>query len=58
MILNQHSFFDNAILSDVTIKFSGQQIYAHKVTLSKKCEYFFKAFTGGFPVRTPDISLD
>ncbi|KAF1345124.1 hypothetical protein BDV97DRAFT_372359 [Delphinella strobiligena] len=47
-----HSFFNNATFSDMKIKFSDQEILAHKSTLSSKSEYFFKAFSGQFPVAT------
>ena len=50
-VLTTFSFFDNKDLSDVTIKFSGQQLFAHKIVLARKSKYFLKAFTGGFPVR-------
>ena len=50
MHADDDSFFDDATFSDVKIKFSGQEILAHKNVLSRKCEYFFKAFTGNFSV--------
>ncbi|THZ60531.1 hypothetical protein D6C86_04964 [Aureobasidium pullulans] len=42
--------FNNEQLSDVTVKFSGQQLFAHKAVLARKSKYFYRAFTGKFPV--------
>lgn len=50
-----NSLYDDPCLSDVKVKFGGQQIHAHKVVLSTKCEYFYKAFTGGFPVCSSEV---
>ncbi|KEQ61160.1 uncharacterized protein M437DRAFT_26213, partial [Aureobasidium melanogenum CBS 110374] len=44
------SFFNNEFLSDVTLKFGGQQLSCHKVVLARKSEYFFRAFSSQFPV--------
>lgn len=54
---NHNSFFNDATFSDVKIKFSGQEILAHKSTLARKSEYFFKAFTGQFPVLFTSLNL-
>ncbi|THW09982.1 hypothetical protein D6D25_07674, partial [Aureobasidium pullulans] len=45
-----NSFFDTEALSDVKVKFSGQQLFCHKTVLARKSEYFYRAFTGQFPV--------
>lgn len=37
-------------MSDVTVKFSGQHVFAHKAILAQKSAYFYAAFTGSFPV--------
>ncbi|KEQ74814.1 hypothetical protein M436DRAFT_43111, partial [Aureobasidium namibiae CBS 147.97] len=44
------SLFDNKFLSDVTIKFGGQQLSCHKVVLARKSEYFYRAFSSQFSV--------
>ncbi|KAI4849145.1 hypothetical protein E4T44_03526, partial [Aureobasidium sp. EXF-8845] len=44
--------FDNKFLSDVTIKFGGQQLSCHKVVLARKSEYFYRAFSSQFSVAT------
>ncbi|KAG9697413.1 hypothetical protein KCU95_g3711, partial [Aureobasidium melanogenum] len=47
---SDRSFFDNRFLSDVTLKFGGQQLSCHKVVLARRSEYFFRAFSSHFPV--------
>ncbi|THV73809.1 hypothetical protein D6C92_02930 [Aureobasidium pullulans] len=47
---SDRSFFNTEALSDVKIKFSGQQLFCHKTVLARKSEYFYRAFTGQFPV--------
>ncbi|THW99234.1 hypothetical protein D6D18_04835 [Aureobasidium pullulans] len=47
---SDRSFFDTEALSDVKVKFSGQQLFCHKTVLARKSEYFYRAFTGQFPV--------
>ncbi|KAI4744536.1 hypothetical protein E4T50_05144 [Aureobasidium sp. EXF-12298] len=42
--------FDNKFLSDVTIKFGGQELSCHKVVLARKSEYFYRAFSSQFSV--------
>lgn len=49
--LTRPSLFNDEQLSDVTIRFSGQQLFAHKAVLARKSKYFYRAFTGKFPVR-------
>ncbi|KAH0288794.1 hypothetical protein KCU62_g4947, partial [Aureobasidium sp. EXF-3399] len=47
---SDRSLFDNKFLSDVTIKFGGQQLSCHKVVLARKSEYFYRAFSSQFSV--------
>ncbi|KAI4732099.1 hypothetical protein E4T49_00141 [Aureobasidium sp. EXF-10728] len=48
---SDESLFDNEILSDVLIKFGKQQqINGHKAILARRSKYFYKAFSGHFPV--------
>ncbi|THZ96931.1 hypothetical protein D6C82_06752 [Aureobasidium pullulans] len=47
---SDRSFFDTEALSDVKVKFSGQQLFCHKTVLARKSEYFYRAFTCQFPV--------
>lgn len=42
-------------MSDVTVKFSGQDIFAHKAVLANECAFFYAAFTGSFPVSLLDL---
>ncbi|THW72291.1 hypothetical protein D6D19_06628 [Aureobasidium pullulans] len=49
-IRSDRSFFDTEVLSDVKVKFGGQQLLCHKTVLARKSEYFYRAFTGQFPV--------
>lgn len=42
--------YNNNLLSDVTVKFSGQKVVAHKAILALKSEYFRRAFAGKFLV--------
>ncbi|KAG9524724.1 hypothetical protein KCV07_g1658, partial [Aureobasidium melanogenum] len=44
------SLLNNEFLSDVTLKFGGQQLSCHKVVLARKSEYFFRAFSSQFSV--------
>ncbi|KAI4723122.1 hypothetical protein E4T48_00672 [Aureobasidium sp. EXF-10727] len=45
------SLFDNETLSDVLIKFGKQQqLHGHKAVLARRSKYFYKAFSGHFPV--------
>ncbi|THX75707.1 hypothetical protein D6D04_07222 [Aureobasidium pullulans] len=46
-----HAFFNDQTLSDVRIEFNDQHIFGHKAILARQSEYFFRAFTGQFPVR-------
>ncbi|KAH0361369.1 hypothetical protein KCU65_g8745, partial [Aureobasidium melanogenum] len=47
------SLFNNETLSDVLIKFGNQQqIHGHKAVLARRSKYFYKAFSGQFPVAT------
>lgn len=47
-----HSLFSDKTLSDVQVKLRhGQHIFAHKPLLARQSEWFFRAFTGNFPVR-------
>ncbi|THY98306.1 hypothetical protein D6C92_02931 [Aureobasidium pullulans] len=45
-----HAFFNDQTLSDVRIEFNDQHIFGHKAILARQSEYFFRAFTGQFPV--------
>ncbi|THZ27066.1 hypothetical protein D6C91_02389 [Aureobasidium pullulans] len=45
-----HALFNDQTLSDVRIEFNGQHIFGHKAILARQSEYFFRAFTGQFPV--------
>ncbi|KAH0023446.1 hypothetical protein KCU78_g5411, partial [Aureobasidium melanogenum] len=54
-ILQDSNFFNNAALSDVQVYFSGTWIHAHRYQLAKYSPWFFRAFTGAFPVATEDI---
>lgn len=40
--------YNNPTTSDVTIRFGGQTVYAHKATLSEHSEVFYHAFQGPF----------
>ncbi|KAM0721280.1 hypothetical protein Q7P37_003568 [Cladosporium fusiforme] len=42
------SFFDDARLSDVSIKFGTSSVKAHKLVLARSSEYFFRMFCGSF----------
>ncbi|KAG9821564.1 hypothetical protein KCU98_g10599, partial [Aureobasidium melanogenum] len=48
------SLFDNKFLSDVTLKFGGQQLSCHKVVLVRKSKYFFRAFSSQLSVASSD----
>ncbi len=45
-------YFDSAKHSDVTIKFSGHELKAHKIRLCCASDYFRGAFEGNFQVGT------
>ncbi|KAI5200832.1 hypothetical protein E4T38_06359 [Aureobasidium subglaciale] len=45
---------NSSTLSDVVIKFSGQQVHAHKAILAHKFVYFLQAFTSMFKVASSD----
>jgi BTB/POZ domain len=45
-------FYNSSTYSDVTVKFSGHQIVAHKLLLSSQSKWFAKAFEGKFKVRS------
>ncbi|KAI4732100.1 hypothetical protein E4T49_00140 [Aureobasidium sp. EXF-10728] len=49
------SLYDNSTLSDVTIKFSDHQVYAHKAILAHKSDYFMTAFTSRFQKLTLEM---
>ncbi|CAD0112091.1 unnamed protein product [Aureobasidium uvarum] len=50
---SQNSLYNNNnTLSDITIKFNGQQICAHKAILAQKSEYVMTAFTSKFQAAT------
>ncbi|KAI4743222.1 hypothetical protein E4T50_06419 [Aureobasidium sp. EXF-12298] len=55
-----HSLFNDKTLSDVQVKLRhGQHIFAHKPLLTRQSEWFFRAFTGNFPVASSkEICLD
>ncbi|KAH0360350.1 hypothetical protein KCU65_g9457, partial [Aureobasidium melanogenum] len=55
-----HSLFNDKTLSDVQIRLRhGQHIFAHKPLLAQQSEWFFRAFTGNFPVASSkEICLD
>ncbi|KAH0270730.1 hypothetical protein KCU91_g7877, partial [Aureobasidium melanogenum] len=48
------SLYNNNTLSDITIKFNGRQVSAHKAILAQKSAYFMTTFTGQFPVATSE----
>lgn len=54
-----HVLFNDATLSDVRIEYgTDQHIFGHKAILVRQSEYFFRAFTGQFPVASSEsISL-
>lgn len=57
--LDANKVFGDAALSDVTIKFSGRQIRAHKIILSIRSKYFERAFAkdSGFKVSRYPLHL-
>ncbi|KAH0363599.1 hypothetical protein KCU65_g7381, partial [Aureobasidium melanogenum] len=46
------SLYNSDTLSDITIKFNGRQICAHKAILAHKSAYFMTASTSLLPVRS------
>ncbi|KAF1345127.1 hypothetical protein BDV97DRAFT_424393 [Delphinella strobiligena] len=53
------SIYDNPVLSDVKILFSGQTFYGHKAILCQRSKYFMKAITSGFEeAYTGEIDLN
>ncbi|KAG9592706.1 hypothetical protein KCU77_g4249, partial [Aureobasidium melanogenum] len=55
------SLYNNNTLSDITVKFNGRQVYAHKAILAQKSAYFMTAFTSLLPVATSeevDLGVD
>ncbi|KAG9598890.1 hypothetical protein KCU77_g6244, partial [Aureobasidium melanogenum] len=48
------SLYNNNTLSDITTKFNGRQVSAHKAILAQKSAYSMTTFTGQFPVATSE----
>lgn len=51
--LNQypHDLFNDKTLSDVRIRLRhGLNVFGHKSILARQSDWFFRAFTGNFPV--------
>jgi hypothetical protein len=44
------AFFDDATLSDLTIRLSDRAIQVHRIVLCRRSEYFTKLLTGRFKV--------
>ena len=53
-----HSFYGDPAFADLKIKFSNQEILAHKVIVCRKSEFFYKACTSPFKVRYSKESYD
>ncbi|KAI4723123.1 hypothetical protein E4T48_00673 [Aureobasidium sp. EXF-10727] len=49
------SLYNNSTLSDITIKFNGRQVCAHKAILAHKSGYFMTAFTSKFQVCSTNL---
>jgi hypothetical protein len=45
------AFFDDATLSDLTVRLSDRTVCAHRIVLCRQSEYFTKQLTGQFKVR-------
>ncbi|KAI4765841.1 hypothetical protein E4T52_02818 [Aureobasidium sp. EXF-3400] len=55
---SNRGLYGDSDLSDITVKFNGQHVLAHKAILAHKSTYFRKAFTGLFPVAiSEDVDL-
>lgn len=51
-MFHPHNLFNDEALSDVRIKLQhGQHLFGHKSILARQSDWFFRAFTGKFPVR-------
>jgi hypothetical protein len=44
------AYFDDATLSDLTIRLSDRVIQVHRIVLCRRSEYFAKLLTGRFKV--------
>jgi hypothetical protein len=52
------AYFDDATLSDLTIRLSDRVVQVHRIVLCRRSEYFAKLLTGQFKVCSLLRSLD
>lgn len=57
MVFDGSAWYGNPRFSDVTIKFSGRELKAHKLVLCSRSKYFQRALgeDGAFMVRFSDL---